>query len=124
MLGPQLAALDRDLAEAERHAKAAVTSLRALREAAAAGALAAIDKQFEQAPRQIEQLQASLAAARAGFAYDVEAEMSSGAYTAELHAAAAAVGVTLVERDGRLTAFPLLLKLDPRAAAVRGRCQA
>ena len=119
ILGVQLAALDRDLAEAERHAKAALATVRALRKAAALGTIGAFDKSFDQAPRQIEQLNAALAAARTGFAYDVEAAMESGAYTAELRAATDAAGVVLIERDGRLSAFPLLLKLEPRAAAVR-----
>lgn len=44
--------------------------------------------------------------------------MASGAYTAELRAVAAK-DVVIVERDGRLTAFPLLLRLEPKSAAVR-----
>ena len=118
-LGTALAAFDRDLAEVDRHAKAVMGSVRALRKSAALGTLTNLDKAFDQAPRQIELLQAALATARAGFAYDVEADMESGAYTAELRAAAAAAGVVLIERDGRLSAFPLLLKLEPRVAAVR-----
>jgi hypothetical protein len=119
MLAQQLSDLDRQLSEAERLAKAALKSVHDLRRAAAQGQLAAIDRQFEQAPRQLDQARTALAEARAGFSYDAAAEMASGAYTAELREAAAAQGVVIVERDGRLTAFPLLLRLEPRTAAVR-----
>jgi hypothetical protein len=114
-----LTELDRALAEAERHAKAALGAVRGLRKASRDGTISALERLFDQAPRQIEQLQAALAAARAGFAYDHEAAFASGSYLAELQAAAQAAGVRIVARDDRLTAFPLLLKLEPKAPAVR-----
>ena len=115
----QLAELDRALTDAERHAKAALGTVRGLRKSSQDGTVAALEKLFDQAPRQIEQMQAALAAARAGFTYDAEAEFASGAYLLELQAAAEAAGLKLVARDDRLTAFPLLLKLEPKTPGVR-----
>jgi hypothetical protein len=115
----QLADLQRALTDVERHAKAALGTVRKLRRSSELGAIADFSKLFDQAPRQIEQMQAALAAARAGFTYDAEAEFASGAYLAELQAAAEAAGLKLIARDDRLTVFPLLLKLEPKAPAVR-----
>ena len=47
------------------------------------------------------------------------AAFASGAFLAELARAAAAAGVTLVQRDGRISAYPLVLRLEPRTQAVR-----
>jgi hypothetical protein len=115
----QLAELERALTDAERHAKAALGTVRKLRRSSELGSVADFSRLFDQAPRQIEQLQAALMAARAGFTYDAEAEFASGAYLVELQAAAEAAGLNLIARDERLTVFPLLLKLEPKAPAVR-----
>ena len=114
-----LAELDRALAEAGRHAKALQALATALQKASAAGDIVTLGRRFEQAPRLIEQVRTALETARAGFEYDATAAFASGAYVDELKAAAAAAGVTLVERDGRLTAFPLLLKLEASGPSVR-----
>jgi hypothetical protein len=118
-LDAQLAELERALTDAERHAKAALATMHKLRRSSEFGTLTDLPKLFEQAPRQIEQLQAALAAAQTGFRYDAEAEFASGAYLAELQAAAETAGLKLVARDDRLTVFPLLLKLEPKVPAVR-----
>jgi len=60
-----------------------------------------------------------LRTASTSFSYDVEAAFNDGPYLQELQAEAAAKGLILVERDGRITAFPLLLKLEPASPAVR-----
>ena len=52
-------------------------------------------------------------------AIDVAAAFEDGSYLKELSSAASAVNVTLVQRDGRLTAFPEELRLEPRVPAVR-----
>ncbi len=52
-------------------------------------------------------------------AVDIPAAFESGAYLAELSAAAAAAGVTLVQRDGRVTAYPVILRLEARNLGVR-----
>jgi hypothetical protein len=114
-----LAELDRGRGVAQRHAKATLGTVRGLRKASQAGTISALARLFDQAPRQIEQLGTALEAARAGYGYDHEGEFASGAYLAELQAAAEAAGVRILARDDRLTAFPLLLKLEPKIPAVR-----
>lgn len=52
-------------------------------------------------------------------AVDIPAAFESGAYLAELSAAAAAASVTLVQRDGRITAYPVILHLEARNLGVR-----
>jgi len=44
---------------------------------------------------------------------------ASGAWLDELASAAKAAGVVLVRRDGRVTAYPVALRLDGRAQGVR-----
>jgi hypothetical protein len=119
LLDERLANLEGLLGRVERHAKAMLGTVRALRRHAAHGDIAAIEKLLREAPRQVEQVGAALSDARDGFAYNAEAEFASGAYVVELLAAAREHDLVLVERDGRLTAFPLLLKLEPKVPAVR-----
>jgi hypothetical protein len=119
LLDERLANLEGLLGRVERHAKAVLGTVRALRRHAAHGDISAIEKLFREAPRQAEQASAALSDARDGFSYDAEAEFAAGAYVAELLAAARVHDLVLVEREGRLTAFPLLLKLEPKVPAVR-----
>ena len=60
-----------------------------------------------------------LAKAAAMLDYDVSDAFATGAWLDELAAAAAAAGVVLVRRDGRVTAYPVALRLDGRAQGVR-----
>ncbi len=50
---------------------------------------------------------------------DIPASFEDGSFLAELAAAAAAANVTLVQRDGRVTAYPVVLRLEPRNLGVR-----
>jgi hypothetical protein len=53
------------------------------------------------------------------WSFDVAAHMEGGGYSDELKRAAAELGVELFERDGRIYAFPLLVRLEPRERAMR-----
>lgn len=115
----QVAALDQRLAETEKQAKLLLGRVRALRSKTNVGDFAQIAGLFEPVPRQIEQLEASVHAARDAFTYDGARALADGSYLTELRAEAALYDLVLTERDGRLTAFPLLLKLDPKAVGIR-----
>lgn len=115
----QITDLDQLLADAEKHSKALLARVRGLRKKTAAGELAPLAGLFEPLPRQVEQFAASVETAREALTYDATAALTDGSYLAELHAEARAQGVVLTERDGRLSAFPLLLKLEPRTQGVR-----
>jgi len=115
----QIATLDQRLAETEKHAKSLLARVRAMRTKTNVGEFAQIAGLFEPVPRQIEQLEASVQAARDAFTYDSSQALADGSYLAELRAEATARDLVLTERDGRLTAFPLLLKLDAKAGGIR-----
>lgn len=115
----QIATLDQRLAETEKHAKSLLSRIRALRAKTNVGEFAQVESLLEPFPRQIEQLEASMQSARDAFTYDSAHALADGTYLAELRAEAAAHDLVLTERDGRLTAFPLLLKLDAKAAGIR-----
>lgn len=118
-LDEELTRLDAALAIAERHAKAVLSGVRTVRRQAAAGIVAGLPRRLEQLPASAEPLAEALRTASASFDYDAEAAFADGSYLRELQQAAAARGLVLVERDGRITAFPLLLKLEPTTPGVR-----
>jgi hypothetical protein len=118
-LDEELARLDAALVTAESRAKAVLSGVTGLRKLTATGTLAGLARRLEQLPASAEPLAEALRAASTSFSYDAEAEFASGAYLRELMAAASAKNLVLVERDGRITAFPLLLKLEAATPAVR-----
>ena len=115
----QIARLDQALAESEKQAAAALTRIKGLRKRVTQGDLSPVDGQFDQLAQQVEQLAASLTPARDSLVYDPATALADGSYLAELQAEAKAQSVVMTERDGRLTAFPLLLRLEARMSAVR-----
>ena len=118
-LESQIADLDQLLAESEKQGKALLARVRALRKKTNAGELALLAGLFDPVPRQAEQFAVSVQTARDSLRYDAATALADGSYLAELQAEARAQGVGLTERDGRLTAFPLLLKLEAKIPAVR-----
>ncbi len=114
-----LAALDAHLANAEKQAAALLKTARRLRRAAQEGAMASLPASIAAAQADAERASEPLAAAAAALDYDVAASFASGAWLDELATAAAAAGVVLVRRDGRVTAYPVALRLDGRAQGVR-----
>jgi hypothetical protein len=114
-----LAALDAHLADAEKQAAALLKTVRRLRRAAKEGAMASLPAAIATAQTDAGRTSEPLAAAAAALDYDVAAAFASGAWLDELAAAAKAAGVVLVRRDGRVTAYPVALRLDGRAQGLR-----
>jgi hypothetical protein len=114
-----LAALDTHLADAEKRAAVLLKAARRLRHAAKEGALASLPAAFAAAQAAADRTAAPFANAAAALDYDVATAFSSGAWLDELDAAAKAAGVVLMRRDGRVTAYPVVLRLDARAQGVR-----
>jgi hypothetical protein len=114
-----LAALDADLAEAERLAANLLKAARRLRRAAKEGMIASLPVALAAAKAEADRTGEPLAKAAATLDYDVADAFASGAWLDELAAAAKAAGVVLVRRDGRVTAYPVALRLDARAQGVR-----
>jgi hypothetical protein len=118
-LDEELDRLDAALADAEHQALAIVSAVRQLRRQAATGVLAGLPRRLQQLPASLEPLTAALTDASRSFDYDAEAGFADGSYLTELQAVAEAKSLVLVEREGRITAFPLLLKLEPSVPAIR-----
>jgi hypothetical protein len=114
-----LAALDAHLIDAEKQAAALLKATRRLRRAVAEGAMATLPAAIAAAQADAERTGTPLANAAATLDYDVADAFASGAWLDELAAAAQAAGVVLVRRDGRVTAYPVALRLDGRAQGVR-----
>jgi len=114
-----LTALDADLADAEKQAAALLKAARRLRRAAREGALASLPAAIAAAQGDAARIGEPFAKAATALDYDVAEAFASGAWLDELAAAAKAAGVVLVRRDGRVTAFPVALRLDGRAQGVR-----
>ena len=118
-LEPLLERTDAELAAVERQFDAVQKALRRLRRAVREGDIAGLPSRTAEAAAAMERAAAPLRAAGEAFAYDPAAAFADGSYLDELAAAARLAGLTLVRRDGRITAYPVVLRLDPRAGAVR-----
>ncbi|MCC6734913.1 MAG: hypothetical protein IT534_02155 [Bauldia sp.] len=110
--------LDARLAEAQKAAELLARSFKKLRKAAKDGQVGEIEKSLAALPEAAASAVRSVAGLDGVWSFDAKAWLADG-YRAELLAAADAAGVRLIERDGRLYAFPLSLKLDPQTPAVR-----
>ena len=114
-----LAALDGHLADAEKRAANLLKAVRRLRRAAREGVVASLPAAVAAARADADRTGEPFAKAAATLDYDLAAAFASGAWFDELAAAAKAAGVVLVRRDGRVTAYPVAIRLDARAQGVR-----
>jgi hypothetical protein len=107
------------LARLEQQAAQVLRAAKQLRKAAHDGALAGAAQAREGLRDSAEKLAESIARDAEPPAIDIPASFENGSYLSELSQAAAASGVTLVQRDGRVTAYPVVLRLEPRNLGVR-----
>ena len=114
-----LAALDVHLSDAEKQAATLLKAARRLRRAAREGNVASLPAAIAAAQADAARTGEPFASAAGALNYDVAEAFASGAWLDELAAAAKAAGVVLVRRDGRVTAYPVALRLDGRAQGVR-----
>ncbi len=114
-----LAVLDAHLSDAEKQAAALLKAARRLRRAAREGNVASLPSAIAAAQGDAARAGEPFANAAAALGYDVAEAFASGAWLDELAIAAKAAGVVLVRRDGRVTAYPVALRLDGRAQGVR-----
>lgn len=118
-LEDSLSALDSLLSDAEKQAVALLKGLKRLRKATTEGAVSSLPAFLASGKADADKTAEAMANAAAAFDYDVGAAFNTGAWLDELAAAAKTASVTLVRRDGRVTAFPVALRLDARAQGVR-----
>jgi hypothetical protein len=114
-----LAAWDAKLAGLERQAGLVLRAARRLRKAAHEGAVAGFASAVDELQAGAETLQAAVAQDARAPDFDLPAAFADGRFLDELSRATAAVNVTLVQRDGRITAYPVVLRLDARNQGVR-----
>jgi len=110
---------EEQLATLERQAAAALRSAKRLRKAAQEGAVGTFPAAIAALRHDADRLTEAVGQSAEAQELDIAAAFGSGAYVAELAEAAKAADVMLVQRDGRITAYPVVLRLEPRAQAVR-----
>jgi hypothetical protein len=114
-----LAAWDEQLAGLERQAGQVLRAAKRLRKAAQEGVVAGFSAAIADLQDNATKLQTIASQSAAAPDIDLAMAFATGAFLEELSRAAAAAGVTLVQRDGRISVYPLSLRLEPRAQAVR-----
>ena len=113
-----LVALEEKLAEAQKAADALAKSVKSLRQAARLGQIGDIEKRLSTVVDRAGEAEAVSRTLAGAWSFDATGYLESG-YLDELSAAASEAGIKLFEKDGRIYAFPLLLRIEPREAAVR-----
>jgi hypothetical protein len=113
-----LSRLEANVGEAQKCADALLKSLRRTQTAVRQGNVSGIEKGLGELRALGEEAAAAAAELAGQWQFNTAAHMQSG-YLEELREAATAEGVTLFERDGRIYAFPLLIRLLPGEKAVR-----
>jgi hypothetical protein len=114
-----LDAWETSLARLEQQAAQVLRAVKQLRKAAQEGALASVGPAQGALREGVTRLTETIARDAGMPAIDIPAAFENGSFLAELSQAAAAAGVTLVQRDGRITAYPVVLRLEPRNLGVR-----
>lgn len=115
----ELDRLDSSLASAQKSSAALLAAIRKARAATQEGRIAEIEKGLPAIRQMASDVAAQGEALAQAWRFDVAAHMGSDAYVAELGAAAAEAGLRMFDRDGKIYAFPLILRIEPREAAVR-----
>ena len=113
-----MTAVERALDAALKAAAAATRELRRARVGAKNGQVRDLRKALHAAHATASGLADEVRAVDAGFDFDENEYLASGAYTKELLAAAAAAGVAMYEEDERLLCYPSLLRVLPGDAVV------
>jgi hypothetical protein len=112
-------AWETSLARLEQQAALVLRAAKQLRKVAREGALGAAGTAQGTLREGVARLMETIERDAGTPAVDVPAAFESGSFLGELSQAAAEAGVTLVQRDGRITAYPVVLHLEPRNLGVR-----
>lgn len=114
-----LDAWETNLARLEQQAAQVLRAAKQLRKAAQDGALAGVGAAQGALREGAAKLTETIARDAVMPAIDIPASFENGSFLTELSRAAATAGVTLVQRDGRVTAWPVVLRLEARNLGVR-----
>lgn len=111
--------LEQRLHDADRRVASLHAAIRKGLRAAREGSVAALPDALALSRHHVGEVAAALEQAGVLPVPDVAAGFRDGSFVAELKAQAEARGVRVVERDGRISAFPVIVRLEPRSQAVR-----
>lgn len=114
-----LAVWDEQLASLERQAALVLRAAHRLRKAAHEGSVARFPGAINELHDTAARLQTAVGQAGIAPDFDLAASFADGRFLDELSRAAAEANVTLVQREGRVTAYPVVLRLDVRNQGVR-----
>jgi hypothetical protein len=113
-----IAAFETRVAEAQKSAAALTNALRQVKKAACSGHFADLDKGLGTIAERAELAQLAAAALPRAWDFDPKSYLENG-YLEELKQEADGQGLNLIEKDGRLYCFPLVVKIDARESTVR-----
>jgi len=113
-----LSATEAQAAATLQSAVALTRELKRVKAGAAAGQARELRRALEGAETLAAQLAEAARSLRAGYDFDEQAYLASGAYSKELLATAATAGVDLFEEDERLLCYPSLVRILPDQAAL------
>lgn len=113
-----LAALEVETINALKSAEGLVKLLKRLRSAAKTGHVADIESLSPECRERAAEAASAATKISSAWQFDARAYLAEG-YLVELQGSAEEAGVKLIERDGRIYCFPLLLRIEPRLAGIR-----
>ena len=113
-----LSATEAQAAATLQSAAALTRELKRVKAGSAAGQARELRRALEAAETLAAQLAEATRSLRAGYDFDEQGYLASGAYAKELLATAAAVGVDVFEEDERLLCYPSLVRILPDQAAL------
>ena len=114
-----LTAWEERLGQLEQQAVSVLRAVKQARRVAAEGAMAGAANALSALREAQARLMEMTAAAVSPPPIDIAAAFEDGSYIKELAAAAAAENVTLVQRDGQISVFPVAMRQDARNQGVR-----
>jgi hypothetical protein len=114
-----LEALDARLEEIQRRGKAGVSAIVRARAAARLGRTNDIARALDDISRRLSEASEAAGGLADCWRFDTSAYLADGRFLDDLKAAAAETGLNLFEHDGRIYCFPLLVRVDPKANAVK-----
>jgi hypothetical protein len=114
-----LIALDARLEEIQKRGKAVVSAVGRARAAAKLGRASDIARGLDDISKRLGEAGEAAKGLTDCWQFDTSAYLADGRFLDDLKAAAAETGLKLFEHDGRIYCFPLLVRVDPRANAVK-----
>lgn len=114
-----LRALDARLERVQKLGRAVAAAIARARSAVKTGRAAEIPKGLAAIGQRIAEADAAAEDLAEQWNFDTAAYLSDGRFLGDLKAAAREQGLSMVESDGRIYCFPLLLRIEPRDMAVK-----